>query len=353
LKLILNLHEKLHGNGASRIRCAERRDAAMPRDVVPTKLGLETDASFGRKREAAVAEVMGASPSKRARMIGKAPLGLRRLAQEAVEEGEHNYVAASAAVIAKVDKHAGVARERDFRGAVAAAKARAKREKKVVQTKTQPPKGFDQHMAPILKAGSMLVRLKDREARCKGQRLRFSLASDPLEFVAQVLKVPASMKKGHVVIAPPADTDYSLSAMIAAALLGCFYAAPKEFRNQDESPSGIMYTQAYKNQKQSFHVAVSAALADEFPTLPRVFTDIAQAPGSCFKYYLSERKLCKASKRTKKTTPRLQQRMCVLSTRADREGAEAKYRHLYISPRDFLLKFRASERAVCPGCQPT
>ena len=115
--------------------------------------------------------------------------------------------------------------------------------------------------------------------------------------MATALKVPSSTKKGHVVIAPLVDTDYSLSAMIAAALLGCFYATPKDFQNEDKSPPGIMYTEAYKNKKCCFHVAVSAALADELPTPPRLLGDIALAPGSCFKFYRSERKLCKVFKK--------------------------------------------------------
>ncbi len=44
-------------------------------------------------------------------------------------------------------------------------------------------------------------------------------------------------------------------------------------------------------------MAVSAALADELPTLPPLLRDIALAPGSCFKFYLSERKLCTFFKR--------------------------------------------------------
>ena len=114
----------------------------------------------------------------------------------------------------------------------------------------------------------MHVRLKDGEARRTAHQLRFQLTSYPLEFVAKVVLVPASTGKGHVVLAPLADTDYSISATIDAALLGGFYATPHDFINQDEPPRGIMYTEKYKCPKESFHVAVSAALAAELPTLP-------------------------------------------------------------------------------------
>ena len=206
----MKIHEKFHGNGKTRVRRAERRDAGIPREadeVVSARFGSETDAAFGRKRKAGIAEVMAASPSKRARMVRNAPLGLSRVAQEAAEESEQNPAAASAAVVAKVAKHDGNAKERNLRGAVAAAKARARREKNVDQSSTQPPKDRDKHMAPTRKAGIMLVRLEGREARCKGQRLRFSLTSDPLDFVAKALKVPSSTKKGHVVIAPLIFTE--------------------------------------------------------------------------------------------------------------------------------------------------
>ena len=294
---VLKLHAKLHGNGQTRMRRAERRDAGTTREPVSGRLGPETEAAFGRKREAAVADVAASSPSKRAHMIRNAPLGLSRVAQEAAEENVLNPATASVAVVARVAKRDGPTKERNLRGAQAAAKARAKREETVAQSSTQPRLGRDDHLAPARKPGIMLVRLTDKEARRKAQQLRFQLTSDPLEFVAKVVLVPASTGKGHVVLAPLVDTDYSLSATIAAALLGCFYATPQDFINQDEPPRGIMYTEKCTSAKESFHVAVSAALAAELPTLPELLRALAVAPGSCFKFYVSERKLCKFSKR--------------------------------------------------------
>jgi hypothetical protein len=349
LRHIFQLHEKLHGNGKTRIRCAQRRDAGIPRNAAEGRLGPETESAFGRKREAAIAAVTAASPNKRARMIANAPLGLSRIAREVAE---NSAAAASAGVVKQVAKRDEAAKEQNLRGAVAAAKARAQREQKVLQSSTQKRKGRDGHPAPTRKAGLMLV--QDWDARRKAQQLRFSLTGDLLDFVAKIIKIPASAKKGHVVLAPFADTDYSLSAVIAAALMGCFYATPTEFLREDESPCGIMYTETYKDPNRSFHVAVSAALAGEMPTLPQLLRAVAMAPGSCFKYYLSERKLCKFFKKTKKTaTPhqqrKLQQSTCVLCKRGDTDDVEKKYRELYISPRSFLLRFHGSESAVLPG----
>ena len=347
LQRILKMHETLHGKAVTRIRRAERRDTGISREGAPARLGPETDAAFGRKRQAAIAEVMSASPGKRARMVGNAPLGLSRVAREAAEESERNPAVASAFVVAKVAKLVGPAKERDLRGAAVAAKARARRDQILDQSAQERAKDRDKQKSP-LKAGIMLVRLEDKAAMSVGLRLRFALTRDPLEFVAKAIKVAASTKKGHVVIAPLEDTDFALSAAFAAALLGTFSATPRDFQNPDrDHPRGIMYKQAYKNQ--SFHLAVSAALADKFPTLQRLLRDIAVAPGSCFKFYRSARKLCKVFKREIKTKPRLRQRIAVICKQGEREAADKKYRELYITPRSFLLKFPASARAVCPG----
>ena len=239
-----------------------------------------------------------------------------------------------------------------MRGALAAAKARAKREKNVLQSDLQKRKGREGPPALTLKVGVMLV--QDWDARRKAQLLRFALTSDPLDFVAQVIKVLAAKKKGHVVIASLADTDYSLSATIAAALLGCFCATPKDFLREDGTQRGLTYKQAYNDPKRCFHVAVSAALAGELPTLPLLLSAIVVAPGSCLKYYLSERKLLHFFRKTFKTASQrqaamIQQTTCVLSKQGDQDNVKAKFNVLYISPRSFLYRFHGSPCEAFPG----
>ena len=285
-------------------------------------------------------------------MIDKAPHALGRVIQEVAQESAQNPSAASAAVVASVAKRERKFRDHNLRGAEAAAKARAKRENKAVGA-SQPPKGSD--LEPARKAGVLLAAPEDPEdeaggARRRAQLLRFTLASDPLDFVDRVLKLPSSSKKGHVVIARIAHTDYAVSAMIAAALLGCFHTTPQDFLNQDETPRGIMFEMKYKNPKQNFHVVVSAALAADFPTVPLLLRNIAQAPGSYFTYYLSARSVCKFFKKIVKKKPRMRQNIFVLcKNKTDREAAEARYKEIYFTPHKFLLKFPASKRAVCPG----
>ena len=60
-----------------------------------------------------------------------------------------------------------------------------------------------------------------------------------------------------------------------------------------------MYKEDSTPPNGSFHVAVSASPAGELPTLPQLMRNIAFALGSRFKFYESERKLCKVFKNSK------------------------------------------------------
>ena len=131
--------------------------------------------------------------------------------------------------------------------------------------------------------------------------------------------------------------------------MGGYYATPQDFLAQDGSRRGIMYAVKHKSLKDLFHVAVSPSLAVELPTLLPLLKAIAQAPGSCFKLYASERKLCRFFKKTVRGTPRILKRVFVLATKAARHSADREYREFCMSPRSFLLKFNATERAVCPA----
>ena len=169
-----------------------------------------------------------------------------------------------------------------------------------------------------------------------------------MDFVQKVTR--ASQRKGGVVLTHPAtDTDYALSSAVVAALLGCFCAAPRDF--QEELPKGLQYEEKYKSSKQSFHVAVSAELAEGFPTIPQVLRALAEAPGSCLSFYRSERKLVRFYKRALEEKPRAKPKAFILAQRTP-AGADALTKELSISPRSFLLQCPASHRAVWPGCRP-
>ena len=274
-------------------------------------------------------------------------MGLSRIAQGAAEENCQNPAVASDSVVARVAKRARLAKERDLHGAAAAEAARAKRERKVVQCSTQPRPDLDAGLAPRRSAGVMLARLSDEDARSKAQRLRFQLVSDPLAFVRKVIQLPAAASKGQVVIAPSVDTDFSISGMVAVALLGGFLCTPKSFL--DSKPRGVTYAENYKSSKASFHVAVSASLGHDMPTLPQLLKAVAQAPGSCVRFYMSERELHKFFKKAEKKSPLIKRRTCVLAKKGDEVHVKKKYKQLYINPRSFLMRFDASAHVSCPG----
>ena len=243
-----------------------------------------------------------------------------------------------------------------MRGARAAAEARAKRQKTVLQSDLQKRVGREKPPAVTLTVGAMLAR--DSDARRKGELLRFQVCSDPMDVVAKVSKIPVARKKGHVVIAPFApnnNTDYALSATIVAAFLGCFGATPKDFLRKDGAPRGISYKRVFNNTKQLYHVAVSAVLARDLPTLPLLLESIAVAPGSCVKYYRSEDELCRAFKKnsksasTRQAEAKIQQRTCVLSKKSDHDNAKSKFKLLYVTPQSFISRFDGSPCGAFPG----
>ena len=54
-----------------------------------------------------------------------------------------------------------------------------------------------------------------------------------------------------MVLATTADTDFSLSAMVAVAFMGVLFATPGDFiMKRDTSPQGIIYKGLYKSSKQ-------------------------------------------------------------------------------------------------------
>jgi len=349
---ILKLHARLHRVGPTRIRLAKRRDAGVPRGPALGRPGPQTEAEFGRKRAAAITAIVSTSPTKRARMASAAPFGLSEVVRQAAEDSVRSPAVPSAGIVEKVAKREGNAKERHLKGAEAAAKARAQRELHVAQTSTQAVLARRGLQQPALKAGVMLVRLEDEEARSKALQLRFAVESDPLEFVAKVLRLPSSPQVGHVVIAPPLDTDFALSAMMAAALLGAFFATPKDFLMAE--PKGLQYRAKYKISKNIFHMAVSAAIAREFPTLPQLLKAIAEAPGSGFKFYASTSALCKfCAKQIKKKTPAIKRQAFVLAHMDAQDAVDDKHKalstQLSVTPRGFLLKCPGSQRAACPG----
>ena len=198
----------------------------------------------------------------------------------------------------------------------------------------------------------MLVRLGCLEARRKAQRLRFHLVNDPVDFLAATAKQNGTGKraKGNVVLVHTTDalTDFGVAAKIAAAFTGAFFTTPDDFVRQ-ELPKGIQYTEKLRRSRTTYHVAATANLQADLPTLPHLLRALARTPRGCVKFYQSPKKLCKWVKKQGKGAHRLLQRACVLCHPGEEKDATPSWKQLYNSPSTWILRFDASVQGRCPG----
>ena len=347
---VLQLHEERFKASASAKTAprAERRDKGIAREP---QADHRTEAGFGRKRAAAIDAMVAASPSKRPRIMAEAAPDLAALALGAAQGSGADPVGAAATVVASVAKRAGKAKERYLGGAKAAAKARSAREKKVLSSATPGPARRDAYLATAPKPGLMLVRLGDQEARRKAQRLHFQLVDDPVDFLGRWAKQDrkAARERGNVVLAATADaaTDFGIAAQIAAAFVGAFFTTPIDFLQA--LPPGIQYTEKLRSSTTTYHVAVTADLQADLPTLPHLLRTLAQSPSGCVQLYLKPEKLCKFFKKHAKGTPRLVRRCCVLCRPGEEKDAKKGCEELYYGPQQWIRQFDASVKALCPG----
>ena len=127
----------------------------------------------------------------------------------------------------------------------------------------------------------------------------FRLSADGLDRTYQV-------ELGTVLWSLPKALDAQLRSK--SRLAGT--AGPQ--REGQDSPRGIQYTEKLRSSTTTYHVAVTADLQADLPTLPHLLRTLAQYPSGCVKLYLKPKKLCKFFKKHAKGTPRLVQRCCVL-----------------------------------------
>ena len=200
--------------------------------------------------------------------------------------------------------------------------------------------------------GLMLVRLGSVDARGKAQRLRFHLVNDPVDFLASVAKQSRSGKrvKGNVVLVDTADTqtDFGVAAKIAAAFTGAFFTTPDDFARRDLQ-KGIQYNEKLWSSRTNYHVAATASVQADLPTLPRLLRALAQTPRGCVKFYMNPKKLCKWVKAQGKGAPRMLLRACVLCQPGEENNAKPSWKQLYNSHNNWILRFDASVQARCPG----
>ena len=339
------MHEQLHGPqrlGAAGPR-AQRRDAGVSRTASSAATSVrDSEAAFARKRAVAISAAVAASPTKRARMLQDAGVSW------APNEG----VAAASACAERVAKRLSGEQLRFCESAAAAAKARAKRDDHVTRSRVQPARPRDKE--PARPAGVILLRaatasIDDSRAVRRARALHFETTHDPVVFVRKAAASTARTNRGNAVLASPSEiSDYAVCARIIAVVMGAYFAEAKDFLNKGRA-CGCQYKGKYRESQKTFRVAVSATVAQEFPTLPHVLKAIAMIPGGCFEYYAPEN-LCKLYKQKVKTHPRIGQTMCVLSTDVDKDAASKKTQPIFLNRGQFVKRFEESlPRAVCPG----
>ena len=315
----------------------QRRDAGVSRTPVAASAAPTTEAAFGRKREAAIADAVSASPRKRARM-----------AQEmnwVQQDGDREVMAAPKCVEA-------VAKRTQQQARKTAAKAAAKREDQVSRSCLQP--ALDQKDAPPRLAGILLALPKEEQACRQASRLGFKLVQDPVEFVSQVGRQAMSSRKGHVVLAPAAgDSDYAVCARIAAVIMGAWYTDAKSFISEGRT-SGCQYEVLARRSK--IRLAVSADLQERCPSVVLLMRAIAEVPGSTCELY-SVRNLTNRYRQQQKTQKHSNKQVAasaanwfILSIEDERFNIDKENRVLYRTVPEFIrLISKANAAAMCPG----
>ena len=262
-------HQKLHPVIRERHAAPkQRRDAGVPTSEVAAS-AARTEAAFGRKRAAAVTEVVSASPRKRARM-----------AQEISwvrQDGDHEVKAAPKCIEA-------VAKRTQQQVRKSAATAAANRGDRVLRSCLQPAL-FDQKDAPARPAGILLALPKEEQACRKARSLGFKLVQDPVEFVSQVGRQARHSCKGNAVLAPAIGaSDYAVCARLAAAVMGAWYTDVQGFISAGRT-TGCQYVEQCKARRSNFRLAVSADLEASCPSVMLLMRAVAEVPGSTFALY--------------------------------------------------------------------
>ena len=343
LSEVEKLHETLHGEqrlGAG--KRAQRRDAGVSRAADSAR---DTEAAFARKRAAAISAVVTASPTKRARLLQDADVSW---AQSSTDD-----FAPAPALRERVAKRVAGEQDRFSDSAGAAAKARAKRENHVTRSSVQPANQRDLDEVSARPAGVILSRTalassSDRQILRRAHKLHFDAVHDPIEFVEKAAASSRASNRGNVVLASPSEiSDFAVCARIVAVIMGAYFADPKDFLDKGRD-CGCQYKEKY-NGRKTFRCAVSAAVGEEFPTLPHVLKAIAMIPGGCFEFY-SPRKLCKLYQKEVKEKRKIAKTMCVVATDADKQDASKKTKAIFLTREEFLGRFEeVMPRAVCPG----
>lgn len=326
------------------VKRKQRRDAGVSRVPVPASVGPVaasaapvTEAAFGRKREAAIADAVASSPSKRACVAPD---------MNWVQQADDPEPAPTCVedVAKRVQQQAGKT----------TASVVAKREAKVVRSSIQVSLKSGAKQRP---AGILLVLPTEQAAIRTARRLGFKLTHDPVEFVSLVGgKRPRTPRKAHAVLAPiDGKSDYAVCAHLAAAIMGAWFTNARTFVS-DGRTGGCQYEERCRARCRMFKLAVSADLQAQSPSLIACLRTVAQVPGSTFELHAAERliklfsKEQKKNKREYKRTDAVAANWALLSLPSERSTAPSGVQLVYRSVPAFIsLVGRVNREAWCPG----
>ena len=314
----------------------------MAASAVVASVAPPTEATFSRKREAAITKAVAGSASKRARV---AP------AMNWVQEAGDPEVAPAPACVADIAKR--VVQQ----ASKSAASVAAKREVHVVRSIAQASVAAE---AQPLDAGILLARQMDGAAIQKAQRFGFKLIHDPVEFVSMVGNRPRSNLKAHVVLAPVAiegESDYVVCAHIAAAIMGAWYTDAKSFCVLDGRSCGCQYKERCRTPRCTFKLAASADLQAQCLSLMLLLRAVAQVPGSTFELHSAENlikidaKQQKKKQRAKKKLDTVASNWAVLSMASEKANAPKDIKMLlaWFVPAFVRLVGQVNQEAICHG----
>ncbi len=339
---VIAMHGQLHGKQQRHARQerTQRRDAGVAKSMVGNSAPT-SEAAFGRKRAAAIEEVINSTPQVRAQSMRKHSLGAVA-ASVATEE-----VFATAGAITKARKRAGEATSSYVDAPAHAKCARTKllgRSARAIVC----GQGESRESAP---PGVVLVATDEVQALSMVRKNGFKHVASPLEFVREVAVAATRRNCGHLVLAEHGRTDYALAARLAAALLGAYLATPADYAANGRQ-CGTQFLASFNSaHRRQLYIAVSPDMSKDFPTVPLVLLRIAQAAGSRLEFLRDARSLEKRSKKLAKATPNIHRICRILSTFDEKMDADKKYQPLYSIFEDFreFVEAKVVRAVPCPG----
>ena len=327
------------------VKRKQRRDAGVSRVSGPASAGPVaasaapvTEAAFGRKREAAIANAVASSQAKRTCIAPN---------MNWVQRADDPEMTPAPTCVKDVAK-----RVKQQEGKTTASVV-AKRETHVVRSSIQVSlkSGAKQRLAGIL-----LVLPTEEAAIRKAHQLGFKLTHDPVKFVKLVGKQSRTSQKAHVVLAPIDGTsDYAVCAHRMSVIMGAWFTNAKSFVS-DGRTGGCQYEERCRTQHRMFKLAVSADLQAQSPSLKVCLRTVAQVPGGTFELHSSESliksfsKLQRKNKREQKRLDTVAASWAVLSLLSERSTAPSGVQMLYRAVPAFIsLVGRVNREAMCPG----